>query len=199
MSKTVEVNENMSADDLDEVVDILTFQEINYLFLKKQAPHLPKLTEKISSQIPDIITLIQDLTERQYFEQEIEVYAGLKVKLRTNHPSAHDEAFQYALKKSGGEDPSFSRTFAMKKLSYAICEINGSRIGNPHPTESYAAIALKDSSFTSTLLKDAESRMQVLELNPLSEKIKEVFLIWSQEISKIIQDPEGGAVDAIKK
>lgn len=199
MSEKIELIKDMSIENLNKIIDTLSFQEINYIWLKKQGIHLPDLTKKIAGQIPDIMRLVEELTEKQFFEQEIEVYPGLKVRLRTTHPSAYDESFAYAYEKSNGEDPLFSRLMSMRKLAYAIVDLNGKRVGDPHPTESYAHIALKDSSFVENLTKSADARMHILNLNPLSDKIKEVFLIWETEINKKIQDPSGGAESALKK
>jgi|SRR5690625_838637 len=175
----------MKREELDKIAEDLSYEEINYIMLKKGNDYLTLAREKVEQQCPSHEDVIAQLSEKQYVESLIEITPTLKAKFRTLTPASFDESLAFASSVADGR-LSYERVLARRRLSYALIELNGRKAcprGIPNGSYHDYAMEVGHDQLMKDLKEYADENYKLLGSNGLADKLSETFGLWEEVIS----------------
>jgi hypothetical protein len=180
----------MKKEELDELSEKLSYEEINYIQIAKGNQHLTKVREKIEKQCPSQEELISEMSEKQYVETLIEIGPHLKLRFRSLTPSSFDESLDFASNNTETRG-AYERSLSRRRLSYALMELNGRKpCPKSVPSGSYFDYAAEVGydQLEKDLIDYADENYKVLGHHGLFDKISETFGLWESVIHDRIND-----------
>lgn len=171
----------LSQDFLDELSDVMMPAHLYYLQEKIVGSNRGKIRDEIEKQIPETMEILSDMTEYEYFEQQIELEDFPALTLRSIPSWAPEEASDFARKKTE-TDKNYNRVYARRRLAYALVKIGDKSVG-PSPLDgSYADMRLNIGSdeLRKKLVDQADDRYEELAAKPdlLTSRISDIFGAW---------------------
>jgi|AntRauTorckE6833_2_1112554.scaffolds.fasta_scaffold05667_3 hypothetical protein len=176
----------MSEDKLPDEIDREMLDELAKKLLPMQFYYLQEalnegkrtqLREEISDQVPELADILRQMTELEYFEQEIEIESVGTLTFRTIPSWAPEDAEKFAAENSD-QKTSRNRIYSRRRLAHALIKIGDRPLGGVAVQGSYADH--KPDELRERLESQIEARYQALSSKPdmLVAKLSEIFSAW---------------------
>lgn len=169
-------------DFLDELAKNITQDDLIYIEGLMSKTASSAIRSKVVAQVPSAEKILEDLSERYFFEQKIEISPNLKVTFRTLTSNSNDRSLKFAIEKTKdvNDYQIFIRTQLRMRLAYGLTSMNGRKLSVELPDTSYFDIMLSGDNVEELLFDVAKSNFERLSIMPsvLTEKIIQFFGAW---------------------
>ena len=164
--------------DIKKIAEEISQDELNELKVLLGDKRSNAIRDKIKAQLPDLDKIYSALSEKQYFDQTIEIDTMLKVKFRTMTDSSKQEVNDFVSKNETSDNV---RLYNRKRLSYGLIEINGKSLsGGEAINGSYWDMALSGLNVNDELKKLSDKRLSILNVldSTMVDKILVFYNSW---------------------
>lgn len=142
------------------------------------------LRDRIKNQVADVEDVYDQMSSKQYYQDEVAISPHLRATFRTVATTSQDEVLSFAREKSEGVADVYSRLVQKRKLAYGAISINGQSLVGIPMSKGYLELRLSGVDVEGDLKKNADEAFDKLSLFPemLLNKVIEAFSIWEGEV-----------------
>jgi hypothetical protein len=185
MTMSFEIPDPITREYLNDLARYISVPQIQYLQDKVTGIKREGLRKTIAEQVEDASEIFDAMSEKQYYEQRIDLGQGLSIMCRTLASFCQDESYVFAREKTGNSE-NYGRVVAKRRLAYGVTSINGNAITKTPITGSYIDFQMmsKDESLESHMKQLADKAYRIIDTMPevMINRVSEAYGMWESVV-----------------